>query len=456
MSRDEDKDRADREPADDEGEAGADAGGAAERDASTRGIAEALGVDEEGAPADGAASPVDEEDKAAPNRAARRRDQATRRKKKAAPAAVAVVDRDAEEEAVAADARARVEERDLPKDKNARAKELLKRRQASVAAARRGGTLSGLDTGEMVQDALARGSSAAGRFLRDNLKLVLGGVALVTLGVAGFLAYRGHEQAQAGAATGALADAVAVDRGRVLQEDKRPDEEKAADPTRIFPTSEARADAAVEAYQNALAVAEEPGPTTLARLGLAGAQLESGEHQAAIDTYAAVLTTPLAAADVDVRARSIEGTGLAKEAKGDLDGALASFEELAKIDANGFEELGLYHQARVHTLKKNPDKAKELLKKAREQLSAPGEAGQAFPFLEAVVDGALRSLDPSAVPARTEIGGAKGGAMSPEELDRLQEQLRKALEQKNQEHEGEHEGEGERHPMAPGPQGEPQ
>src|SRR5690606_12853909 len=109
-----------------------------------------------------------------------------------------------------------------------------------------------------------------------------------------------------------------------------------------------------------------------------------------------------------------------REAKGDLDAALASYEELSKVDGKGFEELGLYHQARVHTQKGNPDKAKELLKKAREKLSAPGESGQAFPFLEAVVDGALRSLDPSAVPARTEIGGAKGSSMSPEELDRIQ------------------------------------
>jgi tetratricopeptide (TPR) repeat protein len=455
VSRQEDEERAgradDEAPRDAEGEADQDGGG--ERDASTRGIADALGVDDDAQPAaaDGAANAADDEEKAPTNRAARRREQAVRRKKKApAPA----IDRDAEEAAVAADARARVEERDLPKDKNARAKELLKRRQASVAAARSGGGLSGLDTGEMVQDALARGSSAAGRWMLDHLKLVLGGVAIAAIGTAAFVFYHEREQARAGAATGALADALAIDRGRVLEDDKRPEEEKQADPTRVFPSSEARATAAVDAYQHALDVAREPGPTTLARLGLAGARLEKGDQQGAIDAYAAVLATPLAAADVDVRARSIEGTGLAKEAKGDLDGALAAFEELAKIDASGFEELGLYHQARVHVLKKEPEKAKELLKKAREKLSAPGDAGQAFPFLEAVVDGALRSLDPSAVPVRTEIGGAKGSAMSPEELDRLQEQLRKALEKKNQEHEGEHEGEG--NPLAPRPQGEPQ
>lgn len=462
MSRTEDEDRADQDRRDDEAaDAEGETAGAEERDASTRGIAEALGVDaaDDGVPADAATSgaTADEEEKAVANRAARRREQAVRRKKKK-PVEGAALTREDEEAAIAADARARLEERDLPKDKNARAKELLKRRQQSVAAAARGGGPSGLDTGEMVQDALARGSSAAGRWLRDNLKFVVGGLAVVLLGVGGYVLFREQEQAKAGSATGALAQAIAVDRGRVLKDDKRPDEEKKADPTRIFATSEARADAAIEAYQKALGASGEAGPTTLARLGLAGAQLEKGDAQAAIDTYAAVLATPLAAADVDVRGRSIEGTGLAKEAKGDLAGALASFEELSKIDAKGFEELGLYHQARVHTLQKNPEKAKELLKKAREKLSVPGEAGQAFPFLEAVVDGALRSLDPSAVPARTELGGAKGSSMSPEDMDRIQEQLRKALEKKGgDDHGGEHEGEGDpMNPMAPPVQGEPQ
>ena len=58
---------------------------------------------------------------------------------------------------------------------------------------------------------------------------------------------------------------------------------------------------------------------------------------------------------------------------------------------------------------------------------------------------------------RTQLGGAKGSAMDPAELERLQEQLRKALEKKNEQHEGEHEGEGA--PGGPGPaapQQEPQ
>lgn len=420
-----------------------------ERDASTRGVAEALGVDEAGEEA-AEAAPAPAEEKAPPNRTARRRDQALERRKKRSPKAKAAGadDEPADEEG----AIEKTAQSDLPKDKNARAKELLKRRQQVSASTAR--VASGLDTGEMVQDALARGSSAAGRWFMDNVRYVVAGAAVVALGVGGFFLFRSQEAEKAGAATGALTDALAADRGRVLKEDKRPDEEKQLDPTRVFPTSEARADAAKEGYEKALTQTSEAGPTTLARLGLAGAKLEKGDAKGAIAEYATVLASPLAGADVDVRARAVEGTALAQEAEGNLDAALKSYEELTKIDAKGFEELGLYHQARVHLQKGEKDQAKELLKKAREKLSAPGEAGQAFPFLEAVVDGHLRSLDPSAAPARTQLGGAKGSSMTPEDLDRIQEQLRKALEKKQGAHEGEGEHEGEGMPTLP--QQEPQ
>jgi tetratricopeptide (TPR) repeat protein len=446
VSRDESDKGDQRDEDESEAEASADQPDAdVERDASTVGVAEALGVDRspEEIAAEEEAAAVSEEAKAPANRSARRREQALVRRKKKAPKAT-----EGDDAAVAAGS----VDADLPLDKNARAKELLKRRQKSVSGSAR--VASGLDTGEIVQDALARGSSAAGTWFRDNVRYVVAGVAVVLLGAGGFLFFQARGEAKAGSATGALTEALAADRGRVMKEDKRTDEEKQVDPTRVFTTSDDRASAAIEAYQKALSASTEPGPTTLARLGLAGAQLEKGETQAAIDTYAAVLSSPLANADVDVRGRAIEGTGLALETKGDLDGALKQFEDLAKVDAKGFEELGLYHQARVHAQRGDKEKAKELLKKAREKLSAPGEVGQAFPFLEAVVDGHLRSLDPSAAPARMQLGGAKGNSMSPEDLDRLQEQMRKALEKRAGEQEQEHGHEGEEGgPGGPAPGG---
>lgn len=445
VSRDEDK--KDREEAEEREEAEAEErddepsetdAAAGDRDASTRGIADAMGIDESGEaePGEGEAEPAEEA--AAPNRQQRRRDQATQRRKKRAKKAAVEAAPDDDDAVPALDP-------DLPKDKNARAKELLKRRQQSVAAAKKGGGPSGLDTGEMVQDALARGTSAATGFLRRNARIVIGGLIVATLGAGAFVFFKDHKAAQMGAATGALADALASDRGRVLKEDKRSDEEKQADPTRVYATSDARAQAALEGYEKAVAATSDAGPNTLAKLGLAGAKLEKGDLQGAIDGYKQVLDTPLAAADLDVKGRAVEGTGLALEQKGDLDAALKSYDELAKIDAKGFEELGLYHQARVLSHKGDKAKAIELLKKAREKLQVPGEAGQAFPFLEAVVDGDLRSLDPTAVPAaRVQMGGAKGSTMSPEDMERIQEQLKKLMEKKGagDDHGDDHEGEG--------------
>jgi len=448
--RDEADDSADAEGAERTGErdahdpTGDDRSEAAARDSSTRGIAEAMGIDGEDGEAiaaEGAEAPTEgdgdkPEDAAVPNRQARRRDQATQRRKKRTKKATDIE--------VAGDDAVAATDSDLPKDKNARAKELLKRRQQSVASAKRGGGPSGLDTGEMVQDALARGSSAATTFIRTNFRYVVGAAVVAALAVTGVMFFKGREAEQAGAATGSLADALASDRGRVIKEDKRSDDEKQADPTRVYATSDARAQAALEGYDKAVGATSEPGPNTLAKLGLAGAKLEKGDLQGAIDAYAAVLASPLAGADLDVKGRAVEGTGLAQEQKGDLDAALKSYDELAKIDAKGFEELGLYHQARVYAHKGDKEKAKELLKKAREKLQIPGAAGQAFPFLEAVVDGDLRSLDPSAVPAaRVQMGGAKGSAMSPEDMERIQQQLKKLMDRKGagDEHEGEHEGE---------------
>jgi tetratricopeptide (TPR) repeat protein len=150
------------------------------------------------------------------------------------------------------------------------------------------------------------------------------------------------------------------------------------------------------------------------------------------------VASPLAGADADVKGRALEGMGFAKEGKGDLDGALETFKQLEAIDAKGYKELAQYHQARILIAKGDTEKAKELLKVAREKLSAPGLDQNTFQYLEAVIDETLRKIDPSAAPARTQLGGPKGSSMSPEELERLIQQARENAEKKAG---GEHEGE---------------
>ena len=47
-----------------------------------------------------------------------------------------------------------------------------------------------------------------------------------------------------------------------------------------------------------------------------------------------------------------------------------------------------------------------------------------------MVDETLRKLDPSAVPARPQLGGPKGSSMSPEEIERLLKKARENAEKK--------------------------
>lgn len=355
-------------------------------------VAAALGVDEpsEGeAAAEAEAEP--EEKKAKPNRAARRREEARKRRG----------------------------EEELPRDKNARAKELLKRRQ-SQASERQGKVSSQLEASEMVEDVVARAGSGLRKWVVKNFAMLQAGVVIALLVTGGVLFYLSRAEEKGGAVSDALAAAVATDQGRVLAEDKRSDEEKELDPSKVFKTPEERADAALEAYKKVAAEHPGTGAAILARLGQAGVLLDKKQWDEALAAYSEVASSTLAGADADVKGRAVEGLGFVKEGKGDLDGALVHFKELESIDVKGFKELGMYHQARIHLAKSDKEKAKELLKAVREKLTAGGTSEKTSAYLEAVVDTALRELDPSAVPAQMPLGGGpKGSAMTPEELQRL-------------------------------------
>ncbi|WP_438001863.1 tetratricopeptide repeat protein [Sorangium sp. So ce185] len=365
-------------------------------------VAEALGVGEpEEAPPAEAAS--DEAAPAAPNRAARRRDEATarRRKKKAAG-------------------------EELPKDKNARAKELLARRREQAAGRRPVQLLPG----EMVEDALSRMTTGAGRWIKKNFHVVQWGVLAALVATGGVLFYLSRTEKKDAVSTSALMSAVAADRGRVLAEDTRSEEEKEFDVTRTFKSAGERSDTALAAYNKVIDDHGGSGAALLAKLGQAGVLLDKKDYDRALEAYSAVVSSPLAGADPDVKGRAIEGIGFAREGKGDLDGALASFKELEAIDMKGYKELALYHQARIHLAKGDSEKAKELLKSAHEKLQAPSTEGRSFQFLEAVVEEMLRKIDPAAVPPRAAFGGPKGQTMTPEEIEQLLRRARENAEKK--------------------------
>ena len=372
-----------------------------ERDEAAARVAAALGL-EDAAPADAAADGA--EPAVALNRAARRREEALARQRKRAGEPEPVKSADEE----------------LPKDRNARAKELLKRRREQAS--------EGLLPSELVDDALARSSSAFMKWLRTNWKtlqwVIVGG-----LGLAGLvMLYVSHTEKTAAAATGSLYGGVSAERGRVMAEDKRSDDEKEIDPTQVFKTAEERQAAALEAYDRTISAHGDSVVGLLAKLGKAGVLLQKREHARAAELFEAVAGSKLAGTDPDVKGRALEGLGLARESAGDLDAALAAFQKLDAITAPGFKELGLYQQGRIVLAKGDKERAKTLLKQAREKLQAPSaEGSHPYRYLEQVVDETLRRIDPSLVPTPAPVlGGPKGGSLSPEEIDKIRRMVEQA------------------------------
>ena len=419
----EDQDR----DADDEAEDREDEGegeGAAHRVADALGVDESHDLGEIGAPLEealeragvrpeGEGAADEDEVQAVANRAARRRDDAVDRRRQRRGKASAKPEEDAP----------------LPKDKNARAKELLKRRREQASEPTRPINLL---PAEMVDDAFARSTSAAGKWIRTNFGkiqwVVLAGIAASI----GFAVYTSQIEKTAAAATDALVAGITVEHGKVMAEDKRSDEEKEADPSKIYKTADERTEAALAAYRKAGAEHAGTAAALLAKLGEAGVLLDKRDWAGAIEAYNAVLASKLVTADVDVRGRAIEGVGLAKEGKGDLDAATATFKELQSIDERGFKELGMYHEARMLLAKGDKDKAKDLLKQIHDKLVVPTPEGKQFHYLETVVDDALRRLDPNALPNKPPVigGDAKGSAMSADQMAKIQKMLQDAAKKK--------------------------
>jgi len=404
------EDRAKREDEDAREAEGSEEEGAS--DEAAQRIAASLGVSGEdaSAAAEGGAegeaeAQAEEEEAAKPNRALRRRDEAlARRKKRTGGGAVAAED----------------PAEPLPRDKNARAKELLKRRREQAAAAERKAP-SQLAAGEMVDDALARTASATTKWLKENFQVLQWVILAGLVGVGGYLFYSSQAEKKSGTASSLLASAVMADQGRVAAEDPRSEEQKEFDPTRYFKTPEERADAALKAYGQVVDQFGGSGAALLAKLGQAGVHLQKRDYDRAIEAYSAVL-----ASDPDVKGRATEGLGFAKEGKGDLDGALASFKELGGIEITGYKDLSVYHQARLLFAKGDKDKAKELLKPSYDKFSVPAKEPQPLEFVAAAVRDLYTRIDPAAAQATPQLGGGAPIQMDPAEL---QERARKAIEE---------------------------
>ena len=98
----------------------------------------------------------------------------------------------------------------------------------------------------------------------------------------------------------------------------------------------------------------------MAALPLGKAEYRLGNYDQALASFGDFLGKARKEDPLTVSAR--EGQGYAHEAKGELDQALVSFQEMARLDAGGFlQGMGQYHQARILVAQGKKDEAAQLL-----------------------------------------------------------------------------------------------
>jgi hypothetical protein len=332
-------------------------------------------------------------------------------------------------ETAAADAPA--ETKSAPKkksrDRNQRVRELAARKiEESKKNANARAPATGLDAGEMFDDALARGFAGFTKWIKANRRSIEIGAVVALLGVAGFVTWDWYSTRRLGKASTALFQAVRSEAGIVKTEnaeEPQPDDDEARFDTRArFPTHEARRDAALGAYRAVAGDYSSLGAGMLAKLGEAGVLLSKRDYDGALTAANAVLSSELAKADIDVRMSAKELAGMALEGKGDLDGAKAAFEEMAGGDPAHYKALGEYHAARVLLAKGDKDGAKDRLLKLRDKLTtSASESNPPSEYLSEQVELLLRQIDPALAPAR----GGSGSQLTPEQIMRLQQEFQR-------------------------------
>ncbi len=291
-----------------------------------------------------------------------------------------------------------------------------RQREKSQAAA------EGLDTSELVDDALARGAHATTRFVQRHFKWIQWLIVLGLVGSFAALIYQYRSELADQKATARLMEGVLAEFGRVEgQEDLEAPVSGFVDLRPEFPSNEERLKKAAAGYRKVIDEDPKLERKVMAKLGLAGVLFDQGKFNEALATYREVKDSGVTGPDQQLKGRALEGIGLSLEALGKKPEAEKAFKELENLHES-FAPLGRYHQARLLYARGERDKAKELLKKLLEKsdkdkddsaLASPG-------FVELAARQLLEAIDPGA--ARP----PPGAGISPEQLKKIQEQLKQA------------------------------
>jgi tetratricopeptide (TPR) repeat protein len=232
----------------------------------------------------------------------------------------------------------------------------------------------GLDAAEMVDDALVRFTDRIGRVARRHWNGIQWAIGLGVLGWLGYQVYAWRAATTSAEASDALYAAVTIENGRTgdVSEQGKPNANGIIDPTPIFETDAARLEAAARSYSEAAALHPSSPASGFARIGHAGVLLDQGKAEEARAEYEQVAGSDAAKASPELLGAAIEGRGLSLEAKADLPGAVAAFEQLGSVPS--FENRALYQQARIKHLQGEAEASKTLLTKLFSNLGPPKAA----------------------------------------------------------------------------------
>lgn len=277
------------------------------------------------------------------------------------------------------------------------------------------------------------------------VQMVGAAITVALLGVAGFLYYDHKRETDASVI---LTKAIDV-QGAKIGEPKKDDEDEDAPKETYYKTYDDRRAAALKDYQEVESKFPGTGAAILARLAEGSLLLDKKDPDKALVAFNDVKGSALAAADTEVKGRSLEGVGFAYEMKAvitpaekdkDLDAALQAFKDMENAaDVKGFKEMAMYHQARVLMAKGDNPKAKEILLSLKERLDKPEDplaaglpAAPTYPYLKDLAMDRLREIDPTSAPKKAPpmgMGGPHGGGgpnnMSQEQIQKLIEQMQK-------------------------------
>ncbi len=275
---------------------------------------------------------------------------------------------------------------------------------------------------EEIEDEAEEVAREATRWATDHRSSLLMAVVGLVVVLGGAVAWSNWRDAQAAERAGTLWQPVSAASAPIVPEGSPPP--LGVDET--YASVRARAEAAAKRFAEAAGKLDGVH-AGWARLGEGAARLQLGDPTAARKAFEAAKRS--SEGEARIEAGALEGLGQVAEAEEKWNEAVASYEQLGKVARGRYRPLAELGLARVEAARGEKEAAIGRLKKLVGRLGdGPRPDGEEsygqLPYVQNRAEALLRELDPSYAPV-TAGAGAGGGQISPEQLQRLLEQLRR-------------------------------